>query len=393
MLKELLARFSDRRYSVEHKAFYDGAHGNDPKPEMDRINAQYDEKIAKFNQESAERARKHEAVIDHTRNLLPQAEQEVDNVERRLNGEKPQWLMPVIVAMAALFMAVAEIILLAPAMDALGVSNPVAQFISAAGIVLLSSVVYHLTWDALSSERATPGKKRAFIAISTVFTLFLILWGIMRGYQVAFAAKLAKSHLDEFLSAHPFLASAFFIFLTTMVPIGIATAAHFAFSHLRNWYESKTAHGKLDRLNKARVGAQKQLEAEHDRREHGIRQLVHEGTQCRAAYRNFHELGGRQKALQEPVGLVYLKSAGMALAIVGLLFWAPPILMACAALAAGITAFIYFRRRREHPKPNEYFQTQQVNFAPRLRNITPEKEPLTIEATTTPNKKKRGLLQ
>jgi hypothetical protein len=393
MLKKLLARLFDRRRSIEHKAFYDGAHGNDPKPEMDRINAQYDEKIAKLNQESAERAKKHETVIDYTRNLLPQAEQDVENVERRLKGEKPQWLMPVIVAVAALFMAVAEVILLAPAMDALSVSNPVAQFITAAGIVLLSSVVYHLTWDALSSESTTPGKKRAFLVLAAVFTLSLILWGIMRGYQVSFAAKLAKSHLNEFLSAHPFLASAFFIFLTTMVPIGIATAAHFAFNHLRNWHESKTAHGKLDRLNKARIGAQKQLEAERDRREHGVRQLVYEGTQCRAAYRNFHELGGRQKALQEPVGLIYLKSAVAALVVVMLLFWAPPIMTACAALAACILAFLHFRRKREHPKPNEYFKTQQVNFAPRIRNVTPVNEPPTIEAKVIPGRRRKGLLQ
>jgi hypothetical protein len=301
--------------------------------------------------------------------------------------------MPVIVAAAALFMAVAEIILLGPAMDALGVSNRVAQFITAAGIVLLSSVVYHLTWDALSSEQATPGKKRAFLALAAAFTSFLILWGILRGYQVSFAAKLAKSHLNEFLTGHPFLASAFFIFLTTMVPIGIATAAHFAFNHIRNWREWKTAHGKLDGLNKTRIDAQKQLETECDRREHGARQLAYEGAQCRAVYKNYHELGARQKAVQEPVGLVYLKSAVAALVAVGLLFWAPPVLVACAALAVCIVAFLHFRRKREHPKPNEYFKTQQVNFAPRIRNVTPVNEPLTIEAKVTPSRRKKGLLQ
>lgn len=393
MKSKFLARLFDRRRAIEHKAFFDGAHGNDPKPELERINAQFDEQTVKFHQEAAERAKKHEAVVEQARNQIPEAERDVESIERRLSGEKAQWLMPVIVVVAAAFMALAEVILLAPAMDALNVSNPFAQYIAAAGIVLLSSIVYHLTWDALGSVRTTAGRKRGLLLLAATFTLFLILWGIMRGYQVAFAAKLAKSHLSEFLSGHPFLASAFFVFLTTMVPIGIATAAHYAYSNLRNWWDWKTAHGKLERLSRARINAQKQLETERERRELGARELAHQNAQSRAVYRNYHELGNRQKAVQEPVSLVYLKSGAVALVVVALLFWAPPVLTVCVALSAGIIAFLHFRRKREHPLPNEYFKTQQVNFALPMRNVTPPQEPPTIEASTSPNRRKKGLLQ
>ena len=77
----------------------------------------------------------------------------------------------------------------------------------------------------------------------------------------------------------------------------------------------------------------------------------------------------------------------------GLLFWAPPMLIACAVPVAGIAAFLHFRQKREHPNPEQYYKVQNIQFAPSIRNVTHSQEPPLIEANVTPIKRKKGLLK
>jgi hypothetical protein len=103
------------------------------------------------------------------------------------------------------------------------------------------------------------------------------------------------------------------------------------------------------------------------------------------------------------MAMVYLKSAAAAVVTGGVLFLASPPLAAAAGLVAGITGFVHFRHKREHPDPDKYHREKQIQFAPRIRNVTPLEEPpmieakveprdrpLLIEANAAPKNRKRG---
>ena len=65
------------------------------------------------------------------------------------------------------------------------------------------------------------------IPAGSVGVLSLTVWGLLRGYQLRFAAVLAGNPLGQFLAAHPFLASVFYIFITLATPMIGATALLF----------------------------------------------------------------------------------------------------------------------------------------------------------------------
>jgi hypothetical protein len=393
MQKESMNRDQRRQISLEKKAYFDGSQDTDLKPGLEEVQGIFDEKSAALSHEAVERQKKQEAVLEHTRTLLPQAESDAAAINQRLNGRRPQWLLPAIVGMASIFMVVAEVVILGPAMDALGISNRIGQFFTATGLVLMSSLLYHFVWETFTNDHFPAAWSRAIRTMAVALTICLILWGVVRGNQVAFAAKLAHNHLDEFLTGNRFLASAFYALLSAIFPIAIGSAIHYAFHNLRDWHDWKTANAKLNNLNQARVNAQKQLDTEREQHQHALRQLAHECAQWKAIYRIHHERGSKHGAIQEPIAMVYIKSAGVALVVGALLFWTPFPLAILAALAAGIGAFQYFRRRREHPTPDQYFDVQHVNFEPRIRNVTPPNEPPLLEASTTPSRRRKGLLK
>jgi len=386
-------RKTPQLHSLEAHAYYQGAHGVDLKPGLEEIQSNFDEKAANISLQAVERQKRQEALLDHTRTMLPQAEEDAAQINQRIKGQRPQWLFPLVAGVASIFMVLAEIVILAPCMDALQISNRVLQFFTAAALVLASSLIYHLAWESLSDEESPVNTRIPIRVIAIVFTCFLIVWGILRGNQVAFSAKLAHSRLGDFLSGNGFLASAFYVLLTAVVPIVIGTVLHYAVHHLKDWHEWRTANARLNNLNQTRINAQKQLDTEREQHQHALKQLAHECAQWKATYRLHHERGAKYGAIQEPMAMVYLKSAAVALVAGSALFWAPLAIPICATLASGICAFQYFRRKREHPNPDQFYEVQHVNFVPRIRNVTPIKEPPLIEATVTPTRRKKGLLQ
>jgi hypothetical protein len=382
-----------RPESLEAHAFFQGAHGVDLKPGLEQVQANFDQEAAKYSHEAVAREKKHETVLERVRAVLPDAEAEADQVNARIGDRKPQVVLPVFVVSCALFMAAGEITILAPAMDVLNITNPFVQVFAATAIMLISCVAYHLAWDSFTSDRFPRILRNIERLIAIGVTIGLISWGIFRGNQVAFAANLNHNPLGQFLSGHPVLASSFYVFVTLITPLVVANAAQFGFHNLRDWWEWKTANAKVDRLKETRVTAQKQLETEREQHQQALKQLASECAQWKASYRIHHERGVKHKALQEPMVLVYLKTAATALIAGALLFWLPLPVTICVALAAGLAAFLHFRRKREHPNAEQYLKTQRVQFAPTIRNVTPPKEPPLIEAEVTPRRRKKGLLQ
>jgi hypothetical protein len=388
-----LTRKPSRPQSLEAVAYFEGSHGTELKPGLERCQSIFDEQSAKVSHEAVAREKKHEELLDRVCAMLPGAEAKVAEIKERIGNQKPQFLLPVIALVAASLMALAEVVLLAPALVVLAITDPALQVLAAIGLMFAFTLAYHFAWESFTSDRFPRIWAIITRIVAVLVTVFLIFWGVLRGKQVAFAATLSGNPLGRFLSGHPFLAMAFYVFVTLITPLVFATAMHFSLHHLRDWWALKKANADHDHLQNSRVTAQKALDTEREQHQQALKQLAHECTQWKATYRIHHERGSKHLALKEPMALVYLKAAGVAMLAVGLLFWAPPILPICGAVVGGIATFLYFRHKREHPNPEQYYKVQNIQFAHPIRNVTPPQEPPRLEAKAVPSKPQKGLLQ
>ena len=140
---------------VEAEAFYQGAHAVEIKAGLEEIQARFDKHGAQLNQQSISLQKKFETVLDHVKELWTPAEKLCLAVRERIGDRIPPFLLPVLVALGAVFIAIAEVILLAPALDVLNVTEYPLQVFSAIGVVLIGGLSYHFAWESLSSDKFT----------------------------------------------------------------------------------------------------------------------------------------------------------------------------------------------------------------------------------------------
>jgi hypothetical protein len=365
MLSRLFPEISSRRKSdvkhLEAEGFYQGAHKVEIESGLEEIQARFDKQAAQLNLLSMERQKKFETVLDHVKELWTPVEKLCLAVRERIGDRVPPFLLPVVMALASVFIAIAEVILLAPALDMINVTDYSQQIFSAVGLVLVGSLAYHLAWESLLSEKFNRLWRLGIRLFAVAIAAVLICWGILRGMQVAFAAKVTQNPLGDFLSAHPVLSAVFFVFLTLAIPVVIAVATHYSFHHLRDWWEWKTSISQMNQLIERRVSAQKGLESERERLSHGLKEIAHQCTEWKATYRLNHERGGKHGAIQEPYWTVPLKATLATLVVLPLLFWT--LLFGPVDLAVWIAAFLYFRKQWHSPSPSEFFELEHVSFA------------------------------
>jgi hypothetical protein len=363
LFSEILTRRKRDIRHIEAEAFYQGAHGVEIKSGLEEIQARFDKQGAQLNQRSIEHQKKFETVLDHVKELWTPVEKLCLAVRERIGDRIPPFLLPLLVALAAVFIAIAEVILLAPALDAANITEYPLQVFSAIGVILVGGLAYHFAWETLSSEKFTKLWRWGIRLFAILITPALTCWGILRGMQVAFAAKVMQNPLGDFLSEHPVISAVFFVFITLAVPVMIAAATHYSFHHLRDWWEWKTANSEINRLIRLRVSAQKGLESEKERLVHGLKEIAHECTEWKATYRLNHERGGKHGAIQEPYWMVPLKATLALLVVSAFSWWLPLPVFGIIDWAVWIAAFLYFRRQWHSPSPEEFFELEHVSFA------------------------------
>ncbi len=362
LFKSQLRRSGNIR-QLEADAFFQGAHGVAIDPGLADIHSHFDQEASRANQESIPRQKNFEQTIEHVRAAIPEAEHKWQLVKERLGEQTPPFVLPLLVAISAVIVAIAEITMLAPALDVLDITDPASQVMSATGITLIGSLAFHFAWESLSSEKFTKAWRWAIRILSGFTATALAYWGILRGQQVAFAARLNDNPLGRFLAGHPIASSIFYVFITLGAPLMIAAASHYSFHHLRDYWEWKKANSRLKCLIKQKAAAQKGLEAEKQGLEHRLAEIAHKCEQWKASYRLHHERGSKRGAIQEPFWTVPLKATFAGLIVAALLFWAPIVVEIPAVLASWIAAFLYFRRQWHSPTPEEYFELEHVHFS------------------------------
>jgi Skp family chaperone for outer membrane proteins len=366
----LTSRLDETR-RVECDGFYDGAHGTPLETGIEEIDGKFEEKKANLQKDAVTNQKRLEAEIQHLDEIGPAVERKIKSVEEKNGDEALTVVFPVVVVILALVALISESLLLAPAMDILNVTNEVAQLLTAFGLAAVAGLTFHFVWESFTSDAFPKIWKVTIRTVAAMLAFGLIIWGVLRGYQVAFSASLNQNPLGDFLSGHPILSSIFFVFITLATPVIAATATHYGAHRIQRWREWKTAKAEFKQLSKRRSAATKELEAQEKSLQLGLKALAEEGRQWKSAYSVHHQRGQLHGAKQEAYWIVIAKAtfaALVALLAAGwFIFFISPFFF-LFPVVAWWAAFLHFRRQWRAPSRVEFFDLEHVQF------LTPAKD-------------------
>lgn len=352
---------------VEYRGFFQGAQGVSPENGKAEIEASFERRTNETKQQSLLRKKKLEG---HCEFLTSQAATVIEtwrSIQAAIRPEDLKVAMPIVVAILAAAAIATEVELLAPSLDLLDIADPTMQLIGAFGLAALASVVLHLAWDTTESNTQTTSWRVTWRVLGVMSAVALVLWGILRGYQVAFAADVNGNQLGTFLAGHTVLASVFYVFITLGAPVVAAGALSYASRHLRDWYRYRRAERHNNKVTRELSHTKKQIEAETEWLKHEITRLEHERREQVHAFLEEHERGQKNGARQSPAQLVHVK-ATLSLVLTLLFCWWMFALSPFSFLfpaAAYVAAFLYFRHQRIHPTPAEFYDLERVHFVER----------------------------
>jgi uncharacterized membrane-anchored protein len=359
-----MSRLNEER-RVECDGFYDGAHGTPLETGIEEIEGKFEQKKANLQRDAVTNQKRLEAEIQHLDEVGPAVERKVKAVEEKNGEQQLSIVLPVCVVMLAVLAIISEALLLAPAMDILNVTNEIAQLFTAFGIAAVAGLTFHFVWESFVSEAFPKIWKVTVRAVAAMLAFGLIVWGVLRGYQVAFAASLNQNPLGDFLSGHPILSSIFFVFITLATPVIAATATHYGAHRIQAWWEWKTAKAKFEALSKRRATAVKELEAQEKALQLGLKALDEERKQWKSVYSLHHDRGAKHGAKQEPYWIVIAKATFAALfallAAGWFIFFISPFFV-LFPVVVWWAAFLYYRRQWRTPSRIEFFDLEHVQF-------------------------------
>jgi Flp pilus assembly protein TadB len=352
--------------SIEATAFYLGAHLIDPAPVLEQIEARFTEESLEEKQQPLRALHALEAKRERVRREKPEAEALWQRIRKEYGDTPPPYFQAVLMAFFALFALALDTLFLAPTMDILNVAGPALQFLAAAGLAVLCTAFFELTGLLfLRADQFWP-KRFLAIAVGTVGTASLTLWGLLRGAQLHFAALYSGNPLGQFLGLHPVLTAVFFIFITLTTPLIGATALLYCWtevSHARTW---RRVRERFTTLRAAEIELARQVQTEAEQLAQFDERKQAECREWKAVFAEFYERGQRNGARQESRRAVIGKSllgglCAMPIAFLVSLVWLPSLLVVPAA--SGLACFLYFSRRRIHPSQERYLKAENTHFA------------------------------
>ena len=359
---------------LEALAFYLGAHDVDPKPVLEEIEARFAQETSEEKQEPLRKLHTLEAKLSQAKKEKPEAEALWLRIRTELGDTPPPYFQAIVMACCALFALLLDTLFLAPTMDILNIANPTLQFLAAAGFAALCTAYFELTGILYIGTKGAWPRRAMDIAVGAIGVLSLTVWGLLRGYQLRFAASLAQNPLGEFLAAHPILSSIFYIFITLATPIIGATAL------LSGWHEVSRARtwrrvrSQFETLRTAEIQLARDVETEKEHLDQFDKRKLSQCLEWRAIFGQFYERGRRNGAARETRWSVLRKSLLGSLCALPLAFLVPLAWLPALAAIPALGLFVYFNHRRHHPSHERYLAQENTHFAeipdaPPLREI------------------------
>ena len=348
---------------LEALAFYLGAHDVDPAPVLEEIEARFVQETSEEKQEPLRALHALEAKLQQTRKEKPEAEALWIRIRKELGDTPPPYFQTIVMACCAFFALALDTLFLAPTMDILNIADPAFQYLAAAGLAALCTAYFELTGLLyIGAEKSWP-KRLVAIATGGVGIASLTVWGLLRGYQLRFAAVLAGNPLGQFLAAHPVLSSVFYIFITLATPIIGATALLFGWqevSRARTW---RRVRERFETLRTAEIQHARDIQTEQEHLGQFEKRKQAQCLEWRAIFAQFYERGQRNGACKETRWSVLRKSLLGGLCAAPLAFVLPLAWLPALMAIPGLGLFVYFNHRRHHPSHERYLAQENTQFA------------------------------
>jgi hypothetical protein len=347
-------------------AFYLGAHGVNRESALEEIEARLAQETSEEKEEPLRALHTLEAKLQQVRKEKPEADAHWMRIRKELGDTQPPYFHAILMAIFALFALVLDTLFLAPTMDILNIAHPAFQYLAAAGFAALCTAYFELAALVYIGAKNSRPKRLTAIAAGGAGFFSLIIWGMLRGYQLRFAAVLAGSPLGQFLAEHSTLASVFYIFITLATPIVGATALLFG------WQEASRAgiwlrtRKKFEKLRTDEIKYARDVLTEQEHLKNFDKRKQAECLEWRAIFNQFYERGQHNGARMETRSSVVRKSVAGGLLASLLAFLFPLALvpeMIGIALVAGMGLFVYFDHRRHHPSHERYLGQEATQFA------------------------------
>jgi hypothetical protein len=346
-------------------AFYLGAHAIDPEPVKQEIEARFEQETLSEKEEPLRNLHSLEAKLQQVRKERPEAETVWQRIRKELGDTPPPYFQAFVMAVFASFALLLDTVFLAPTMDILNVANPMLQYVAAAGFAALFTAWFELSGLHYAEAKTVIHKRSALVAAG-IGGFALIVWGLLRGHQLRFAAGLAGNPLGEFLGDHPVLASVFFILVTLATPVVGAFALLYAwrdFSQARLW---RRVRDRFDSLRNAELELQRQVQTETEQLEQFDRRKEAQCREWKEIFNHYYDRGRRNGARREPVWSVVWKSIlgtmGGILVVVFLTLACLPAEILLPVIP-GVGLFLFFNHRRLHPNHERYLARENTKFA------------------------------
>jgi hypothetical protein len=359
-------RSAGKSYRIESRAFYLGAHEIDPEPVMQEIEAKMVQDSAEEREELLRTLRELEAKKEQVRRERPEAEATWTRVKKDVGDTPPPYFHALLMVFFALAALAIDTLFLSSSMDMLNVSLPALQFLAAAAVAMLSTAWFE--FSGVLYLRAGKNFAHRMIAITAagIGGCCLIAWGLLRGYQLKFAAALAGNPLGDFLGAHPILASIFFIFVTLGTPIIGAVAILNAWNEMSQALLWRNVRKRFEELRTAEVEVAGKVQSATEEIDHFDQTKQAVCREWKAIFNQFYARGREIGARKETLASVVRKSAlGGALAA-PFAFFVPFAFVAALIVipvTVGIGLFTYFNHRRHHPDHDRYLAQENTRFA------------------------------
>jgi hypothetical protein len=359
-------RSNGKPRSLEALAFYLGAHKIDPDTVAAEIEAGFDADVAGEKQKVQDRLRTLEANVEQVRRKLPEAESVWERVRAELGDTPPPAAEAVALSVFALFSLALDAIFIAPSMDLMNVTDPAWQFVAGAGLAVLCTLFFHMTGSVLVARKSTRLMKSIAATVGACGILALVVWGLLRGYQLGFSAMLGGNPLGQFLAAHPILTSIFYTFVTVATPLVGAAASIHAWRSIRASREWRRAHGTWETLRAREAQLAKSIQKAEDELAHLETVADAHRREWSAILAQFYHRGMTHGARQETLVSVIRKSAFASLCTAPVFLLAavvPVVPLAACPVIAGIGVFTWLNHRRIHPSHERYLKQENTQFA------------------------------
>jgi hypothetical protein len=355
-----------KSYRLESRAFYLGAHNIDPEPVMQEIEAKMVQDSSEERAELLRTLRQLEAQKEQVRRERPEAEANWTRVKNDLGDTPPPCFHAILMAIFAFSAFAIDALFLAPSMDILNVVHPALQLLAAAGIAILCTAWFEFA--GLLYLRAGENIAQRIVAVMAagIGAFCLIAWGLLRGYQLKFAAALAGNPLSDLLGEHPLLTSIFFIFVTLGTPIIGAMALLNAWNEASQSLLWRKVRKRFEELRTAEVEVARKVQSAAEELDRFDQRKEAVCQEWKAAFNQFYARGRQIGARKETLASVVRKSVlGGALAV-PLAFLMPfafiPALIALPVVV-GVGLFTYLNHRRHHPDHDRYLAQENTHFA------------------------------